>query len=87
MLVRRNQTTGALAFYRCYTPQIPQIVPLLLVVMAANEHADRPSPAGMILLTCSEIRRLSTILVVTPPPRPNLPRVWSTWRRRHQHRA
>jgi hypothetical protein len=38
----------------------------LLVVIAANEHNDRPAPAGMIPLTCSEIRRLFTVLVVEP---------------------
>ncbi len=59
----------------------------LLVVIAANEHADRPAPAGMIPLTCSEIRRLLTILVVAPRRAPACPHAWSAWRRRHQHRA
>ncbi len=38
----------------------------LLAVIAANEHTDRPAPAGIIPLSCSEIRRLFTVLVVTP---------------------
>jgi SRSO17 transposase len=59
----------------------------LLVVIAANEHADRPAPAGMIPLTCSEIRRLLTVLVVAPRRVPACPHAWSAWRRRHQHRA
>jgi SRSO17 transposase len=133
LLVRRNQTTGELAFYRCYSPQIVPLRELvrvagrrwtieesfqtgkglagldehqvrrwtswqrwtllamlahaLLVVIAANEHADRPGPTGMIPLTCSEIRRLFTLLVVTPRRVRACPHSWSTWRRRHQHRA
>jgi SRSO17 transposase len=133
LLVRRNQTTGELAFYRCYSPQIVPLRELvrvagrrwtveesfqagkglagldehqvrrwtswrrwtllvmlahaLLVVIAANERSDRPAPTGMIPLTCSEIRRLFTVLVLTPRRVPACPRAWSNWRRRHQHRA
>jgi len=42
----------------------------LLVVIAANEHTDQPAPAGIIPLTCSEIRRLLLVLAVTPRRRP-----------------
>jgi SRSO17 transposase len=133
LLVRRNQTTGELAFYRCYSPQIVPLRELvrvagrrwtieetfqtgkgltgldehqvrrwtswrrwtlltmlahaLLAVIAANEHTDRPAPAGIIPLSCSEIRRLFTVLVVTPRRVPACPHAWSNWRRRHQHRA
>ena len=59
----------------------------LLAVIAANEHADRPAPAGMIPLTCNEIRRLFTVLVVAPRRVLACPHAWSNWRRRHQHRA
>ena len=52
---------------------LAMIAHALLVVIAANEHTDRPAPAGMIPLTCSEIRRLFTVLVVDTPPRPGLP--------------
>ncbi len=133
LLVRRNQTTGELAFYRCYCPHVVPLRELvrvagrrwtieesfqagkglagldehqvrrwtswrrwtllamlahaLLAVIAANEHSDRPAPDGLIPLTCSEIRRLFTVLVAEPRRRPACPRAWSTWRRRHQHRA
>jgi len=133
LLVRRSRTTGELAFYRCYSPQIVPLRELvrvagrrwtieesfqaskglagldehqvrrwtswqrwtllamlahaLLVVIAANERADRPAPAGMIPLTCSEIRRLFTILVIAPQRPRACPQAWSTWRRRHQHHA
>jgi len=66
---------------------LAMIAHALLVVIAANEHTDRPAPAGIIALTCSEIRRLFTVLVVTPRRRPACPHAWSAWRRRHQHRA
>jgi len=66
---------------------LAMIAHALLVVIAANEHADRPAPAGLIPLTCSEIRRLFTVLVVAPSRDPACPRAWSIWPRRHQHRA
>jgi hypothetical protein len=59
----------------------------LLTVIAANEHTDRPAPVGIIPLSCSEIRRLFTVLVVAPRRVLACPHAWSTWRRRHQHRA
>ncbi len=133
LLVRRNRTTGELAFYRCYSPQIVPLRVLvrvagrrwtfeesfqtgkglagldehqvrrwtswrrwtllamlahaLLVVITANEHTDWPDPVDMIPLTCSEVRRLLTVLVVAPRRVPACPHTWSTWRRRHQHCA
>ena len=38
----------------------------LLAVIATHEHADQPAPAGLIELTCNEIRRLLTIFVIEP---------------------
>ena len=38
----------------------------LLAVIAAHERAARPAPAGLIALTCNEIRRLLTALVIEP---------------------
>jgi hypothetical protein len=133
LLVRRNRTSGELAFYRCYAPEIVPLRELvrvagrrwtieesfqtakglagldehqvrcwtswqrwtlfamtahaLLAVIAANEHTDRPATAGLIALTCNEIRRLFTVLVVEPHRTRVCPRAWSDWRRRHQHRA
>ena len=58
----------------------------LLAVIAANEHTVRPAPTGLIALTCDEIRRLLTT-IVEPSRAPTCPKAWSTWRRRHQHRA
>jgi SRSO17 transposase len=59
----------------------------LLAVIAAHERTDRPAPAGLIALTCNEIRRLLTIYVIEPRRTPTCPAAWSQWRRRHQHRA
>jgi hypothetical protein len=65
---------------------LTMIAHALLVVIATNEHTDRAAPAGMIPLTCSEIRRLFTVLVITPRRVPACPHAWSSWRRRQKHR-
>jgi SRSO17 transposase len=59
----------------------------LLAVIAAREHDLRPTPDGLIALTCSEIRRLLVSVVIEPGRALASPLVWSLWRRRHQHRA
>jgi SRSO17 transposase len=59
----------------------------LLVVLAAGEHATAPPHAGLIPLTCNELQRLLTRLVLEPARRPADPQTWSHWRRRHQYRA
>ena len=59
----------------------------LLAVIAAHEHTQQPAPAGLIALTCNEIRRLFTIFVIEPGRTLACPETWSAWRRRHQHRA
>jgi SRSO17 transposase len=59
----------------------------LLAVIAANEHTDRPVPTELIALTCNEVRRLLTTLVIDPARVLACPYAWSRWRRRHQHRA
>ncbi len=58
-----------------------------LAVIAAGERADQPAPAGLIALTCNEIRRLFTVFVIEPDRTLACPTAWSHWRRRHQHRA
>jgi SRSO17 transposase len=59
----------------------------LLAVIAANEHTDRAGPDGLIALTCNEIRRLLSVLVIEPGRVLACPQAWSHWRRRHQHSA
>ena len=66
---------------------LSMIAHALLVVIAANEHTDRPVPVEMIALTCGEIRRLFTVLIVEPRRVLACPHAWSQWRRRHQHQA
>ena len=58
-----------------------------LTVTAATEHATRPPPPGQIPLTRPEIARLFTALTAQPDRSPQHLLHWSTWRRRHQHRA
>jgi SRSO17 transposase len=66
---------------------LAMIAHALLAVLAAKEHSDHPAPADMIALTCAEMRRLFNNLVVEPARTLACPLRWSTWRRRHQHRA
>jgi hypothetical protein len=59
----------------------------LLAVITANEHTERPTPTGLIALTCNEIRRLFTVHVNEHRRAQTCPQAWSNWRRRHQYRA
>ena len=47
----------------------------------------RPAPAGLIPLTLPEIAHLFHALLHAPPEQLTHILTWSTWRRRHQHRA
>jgi SRSO17 transposase len=58
-----------------------------LTITAATEHARSPAPAGQIPLTRNEIAALFTKLVIQPVRDAWHRLRWSTWRRRHQHRA
>jgi hypothetical protein len=58
-----------------------------LTVAAATEHASQPAPPGQIPLTRNEIAHLFTSLIIQPAHRTWHRQRWSTWRRRHQHRA
>ena len=58
----------------------------LLAIITAAERAAGPAPAGLIAMTCAEVRRLiTTSLAVAADPEAVL--AWSQWRRRAQHRA
>ncbi|MFI6696389.1 IS701 family transposase [Streptomyces sp. NPDC050433] len=60
-----------------------------LAVVRADEHTRYSSPDGdgLIPLTCNEIQRLFTTLVVQPVHNVAHRLAWSIWRRRHQARA
>lgn len=58
---------------------------VLLAVIAAHEHTDRPAPAELIALTCNEIRRLLTLLVIEPARTVACPETWPNWRGHHHH--
>ncbi|MEU7061278.1 IS701 family transposase [Streptomyces sp. NPDC046197] len=136
LLVRRNRTTGELAYYRCCSPRPVPLLTLVkvagsrwtveetfqssktlagldehqvrrwdswhrwvtlaahafLAVTAALERRHTPaddgtSPDGLIPLTCNEIQRLFTALLLQPVHDLAHRLRWSTWRRRHQARA
>ncbi len=58
-----------------------------LAVVRADEHARHSAPDELIPLTCDEIQRLFTALVVQPVHGAAHRLARSTWRRRHQARA
>jgi SRSO17 transposase len=65
---------------------LAMIAHALLAVLAAR--ADQPpADGGLIALTCNEIRRLFTVLIIEPARALACPLAWSHWRRRHQQRA
>ena len=72
------------SWYRWAT--LAMLAAAFLTITAAAEHARGPAPAGQIPLTRNEIARLlATPGLPAPGARHRLQ--WSTWRRRHQHRA
>jgi len=133
LLIRRNRTSGELAYYRCFSPAPAPLATLVrvagsrwrveetfqagkglagldehqvrrftswsrwvtlamlahafLAVVRADAHARHPAPHGLIPLTCNEIQRLFTTLVVRPVHDAPHRLRWSVWRRRHQARA
>ncbi len=112
LLIRRNRTTGELAYYRCHSTTSASLAILVkvagsrwrleetfqsekglagldehqvrrypswarwvtlamlahafLAVVRADEHAQCPTPANLIPLTCNEIQRLFISVVVRP---------------------
>lgn len=59
----------------------------LLAVITLTERTHHTPTSGLIALTCHEVRRLLTTLVLAPNRTATDPEAWSHWRRRHQHRA
>ncbi|WP_408996995.1 hypothetical protein [Streptomyces ipomoeae] len=58
-----------------------------LAAVRADEHTRHSAPNSLIPLTCNEIQRLFTALVVRPIHDAAHRLTWSDWRRRHQARA
>jgi SRSO17 transposase len=58
-----------------------------LAVATAIERDHTPAPAGLIELTVNEFRRLFDALLLTSRHSLATLLAWSTWRRKHQHRA
>ncbi|MFF9391396.1 IS701 family transposase [Streptomyces griseoluteus] len=58
-----------------------------LAVVRAEEHACRPTPDGLVPLSCNEIQRLFITLVFQPLHDAAHRLGWSDWRRRHQERS
>lgn len=58
-----------------------------LAVACAAERDTTPAPAGLIMLTVNEFRRLFDALLLVTKHTVTTLLAWSRWRRRHQHRA
>jgi SRSO17 transposase len=58
-----------------------------LAVATAAERDTQPTPAGLITLTVNEFRRLFDALLLAAKRSLATLLAWSTWRRKHQHRA
>jgi len=58
-----------------------------LAVATAAERDTLPTPAGLITLTVNEFRRLFDALLLAAKRTLASLLAWSTWRRKHQHRA
>jgi SRSO17 transposase len=58
-----------------------------LAVATAAERDTQPTPAGLITLTVNEFRRLFDALLLAAKRTLASLLAWSTWRRKHQHRA
>jgi SRSO17 transposase len=80
-----HQVRRWISWYRWTT--LAMLALAFLTVTAATEHARNPAPAGQIPLTRNEIAALFTKLVIQPGRNTWHRLRWSTWRRRHQHRA
>jgi SRSO17 transposase len=135
LLIRRNNTSGELAYYRCWAPNraplrdlvrvagrrwtieesfqasktltgldqhqvrrwtswhrwtiLTMLAYAFLAVVAATERAENPTrqESSLIALTCNEIKRLFNTFLAEPIRDLRYRLRWSTWRRRHQHRA
>src|SRR5215218_5459120 len=71
------------------TSQVAMLAYALLAILAATERTQNPTPqrTSLIALTCNEIHRLFNTLIAGPIRDIRHRLHWSTWRRRHQHRA
>jgi hypothetical protein len=58
-----------------------------LSVACAIERDTAPTPAGLIMVTVNEFRRLFDALLSTTGHTMATLLAWSRWRRRHQYRA
>jgi len=73
------------SWYRWTT--LAMLATAFLTIAAATGLAHTPAPADQIPLTRNEIAALFGTLVIEPARDTRHRLRWSTWRRRHQHRA
>jgi SRSO17 transposase len=81
----QHQVRRWASWYRWTT--LAMLAAAFLTTTAAAEHARSPAPPGQVPLTRYEIAALLAKLVIRPVHDLWHRLRWSTWRRRHQHRA
>src|SRR4051794_15693473 len=82
---------GAPDWPECDMSRLAMLAHALLAVITAAAREHHPTDAGLIDLTCAEVRRLLTAALLSPltVPIDALAHAadWSRWRRDHQHCA
>jgi SRSO17 transposase len=81
----QHQVRTWTSWYRYTT--LAMLAHAILTVIAAHEHDHRHPGKPMIALTVNEIRHLFAKLITRRVGTISYWLHWSTWRRRHQHRA
>ena len=83
----KGQVTTWTSWHRWSTAALSAYA-FLAVATALAHDTPAPDTPGLVPLSCHELLRLLRLLIL-PAPRRDAEHVlhWSTWRRRHQHRA
>ncbi|MFC9133485.1 IS701 family transposase, partial [Streptomyces sp. NPDC057099] len=83
----KGQVTTWASWHRWSTAALVAYT-FLAVTAALERDTDDDRPIDLVPVTCHELLRLLRLLIL-PPPRRDAGHIlhWSTWRRRHQHRA
>ena len=83
--VDQHQVRRWVSWHRWTT--LAMLAHAFLAVATAAERDTQPTPTGLITLTVNEFRRLFDALLLAAKRTLATLLAWSTWRRKHQHRA
>ena len=84
----KGQVTTWTSWHRWSTAALVAYAFLAVTAALERDAADGDQPIDLVPITCHELLRLLRLLIL-PTPRRDAGHIlhWSTWRRRHQHRA